>query len=305
MILAGHTMGTPEYSLPEALDLFARIGLEGAEVVWQTDYRCGLDPASDLAVLRETARRARDARVPIVALTPYDNLFNSLDLSERQRAVESFGRALAAAPVLDARWVRLYGGRFLQDDGRWKERWACLVDSLRVLGGRAERAGVTICVETHFNTMTDTAARAAALVREVGHPHVRVLYDQANLGFTSAEEWPTALRLLQGLIAYVHVKDFAFRDERRAFAAGDVTHVEEAARIVRSCVVGDGIVPWPEILSALRAGGYEGVLSLEYERRWHPQDLPPAETGMAVSGTRVREWTDAGTAPCLREEGSS
>jgi len=175
MILAGHTMGTPEYSLPEALEMFARIGLEGAEVVWQTDYRCGLDPASDLATLRETARRARDARVPIIALTPYDNLFNSLDSVERQRAVESFGRALAAAPVLEARWVRLYGGRFLQGDERWEERRARLVDSLRVLGGQAEESGVTICVETHFNTMTDTAERAAALVRDVGHPHVRVL----------------------------------------------------------------------------------------------------------------------------------
>ena len=305
MILAGHTMGTPEYSLPEALEMFARIGLEGAEVVWQTDYRCGLDPASDLATLRETARRARDARVPIIALTPYDNLFNSLDSVERQRAVESFGRALAAAPVLEARWVRLYGGRFLQGDERWEERRARLVDSLRVLGGQAEESGVTICVETHFNTMTDTAERAAALVRDVGHPHVRVLYDQANLGFTGAEEWPKALRLLQELIAYVHVKDFVFREERRAFAADDVTHVEEGARIVRSRVVGNGIVPWPEILSTLRAGGYDGVLSLEYERRWHPQDLPPAETGMAVSAARVREWMRAGTTRRLREEGSS
>ena len=34
MMLAGHTMGIPEHSLPEAFDLFARIGRAGAEVVW-------------------------------------------------------------------------------------------------------------------------------------------------------------------------------------------------------------------------------------------------------------------------------
>lgn len=293
MRLAGHTMGTPEYSLAEAFDLFARIGLAGAEVVWQADYRCGLDPASDPASLDATARQARDAGVEIAAVTPYDNLFNSLEAAEREGAVESFGRALAAAPVLGARWVRLYGGRFLPGDGRWEERWVRLIDSLRVLGDRAERAGVTICVETHFNTMADTAARAASLVREVAHRHVRVLYDQPNLGFIGAESWSEALALLRGLIAYVHVKDFAFTGDQRAFSASDVTHVEEEARIVRSCVVGDGIVPWPEILRGLRNSGYEGVLSFEYERRWHPQDLPPAAIGMAASAARVRAWLNA------------
>jgi len=292
MMLAGHTMGTPEHSLAEAFDLFARIGLAGAEVVWQADYRCGLDPASDPASLAAVARQARDAGVQIVAVTPYDNLFNSLDPAEREGAVESFGRALAAAPVLGARWVRLYGGRFLPGDGRWEERWARLVDSVSALGDRAERSGVTICVETHFNTMADTAARAAALVRQVGHRHVRVLYDQPNLGFMGAEAWSDALPLLRGLIAYVHVKDFAFKGDQRAFAASDVTHVEEEARIVRSCVVGDGVVPWPEILRALRDGGYDGVFSFEYERRWHPQDLPPASVGMAASAARVRAWLD-------------
>jgi len=297
MMLAGHTMGTPECSLAEAFDLFARIGLAGAEVVWQADYRCGLDPASDPAALAAAARQARDAGVQIVAMTPYENLFNSLDRAEREDAVASFGRALAAAPVLGARWVRLYGGRFLPGDGQREERWARLVDSVRALGDRAERVGVTICVETHFNTMADTAARAAALVREIAHPRVRVLYDQPNLGFIGAEPWSDALPLLQGLIAYVHVKDFAFKGERRAFAASDVTHVEEEARIVRSCVVGDGIVPWPQILRALRDGGYDGVLSFEYERRWHPQDLPPAEVGMGAAAARVRAWLDQAPQP--------
>lgn len=293
MILAGHTMGTPEYTVPQAIDLFARMGLDGAEVVWQEAYRSALDPASDEAALREVRRHAERAGVPIVALTPYEARFNDLDPAVRREAVDAYSRAIAAASVLDAGWLRLYGGRFVPGDGGWDEKWAHLVESLRELGDRAALAGPVICVENHFNTMADTAAHTAALVRAVDHPHVRVLYDQPNLGFVSAEPWDEALRLFDGLVAYVHVKDFVFTDPSRAFHASDVSHVEEQTRIVRSRVVGDGIVPWPEILAALRLAGYDGVLSLEYERRWHPDDLPPAEDGMALGAARLRQWLAA------------
>ncbi|MDR7401923.1 MAG: sugar phosphate isomerase/epimerase [Armatimonadota bacterium] len=290
MKLAGHTMGTPEYSVPEALDFFARLGLEGAEVIWQENYRCGIDPAASEATLRDLRRHASQAGISIVAITPYEARFNDLDPAVWRASIDAYTRALHGAAVLGARWVRLYGGRFLPGDGKWDERWARLVDSLCELGARAQRLGVVICVENHFNTMADTAARTAALVRAVDHPHVRVLYDQANLGFIGAEAWEDALERLAGLIAYVHVKDFVFTDTSRPFTARDVSHVEQEARIVRSCVVGDGIVPWPAILAGLRRMGYDGVLSLEYERRWHPDDLPPATEGMMRSTQRLRQW---------------
>lgn len=290
MTLVGHTMGTPEYRLPEALELFARLGLEGAEVVWQSGYASGIDPGASREDLRALGSAAGHAGVPIVALTPYEDRFNSLDGEDRRRALDAYTRALWASDVLGSRWIRLYGGRFLPGEGDRPAKWEALVDSLRILGERAERYGVTICVETHFNTMTDTARNAADLVRQVGHPSVRVLYDQANLGFIGAEEWREALRELAGTIAYVHVKDFEFTGAHRAFAARDVSHVEEESRIVRSRVVGDGILPWEDILRALRAAGYDGPLSLEYERRWHPQDLPPAAEGMAKAAERIRAW---------------
>jgi len=38
MRIAGHTMGTPELSLPEAVGLFASVGLDGIEIIWDDDY---------------------------------------------------------------------------------------------------------------------------------------------------------------------------------------------------------------------------------------------------------------------------
>lgn len=299
-MLIGHTMGTPEWSLPDALKLFSHLGLEGAEVIWQRGYACGLDPDIDASKLRDIALYARDLGVPVVALTPYEDRFNSLDDRTREDAISAYTRALAAAERLGCRWIRLYGGRYLTGEGQRDIRWNKLVESLRILGDRARDHGTIICVETHFNTMADTAENTASLIHAVDHAHVRVLYDQANLAFIGAEEWPQAMKRLSGLIAYVHVKDFVFTRTDRQFAASDVSHVEDEARIVRSRIVGEGILPWRDILRALDEIGYDGCLSLEYERRWHPQDLSPADEGMARSVERIRRWLKEFRSPSSR-----
>ena len=47
MRIAGHTLGTPEQTVPEALALFAGAGLDAAELIYQDGYRSGL-PLRDL-----------------------------------------------------------------------------------------------------------------------------------------------------------------------------------------------------------------------------------------------------------------
>ena len=40
--IAGHTMGTPEYTVLEAIELMHKIGANGIEIVVQNDYRSGI-----------------------------------------------------------------------------------------------------------------------------------------------------------------------------------------------------------------------------------------------------------------------
>jgi sugar phosphate isomerase/epimerase len=56
-----------------------------------------------------------------------------------------------------------------------------------------------------------------------------------------------------------------------------------------SRIIGDGCLPWAEILPELARVGYDGWLSLEYERRWYPEQLPPAEVGMRAGAERIRQ----------------
>jgi sugar phosphate isomerase/epimerase len=279
-------MGTPEIDLFEAIELFAKMNLDGIEIVVQEGYKCGFSPNADKQEILNIRDAVEKANLKVVCLTPYFSLFNSLDDKVRQQEIEGIKKLIGHAELLNAQYIRIYGGQFRADEsdpGQAKRRR--LVDSMRTLGDHALKANVTLAIENHFNTMTVTAKETAEIVAEINHPAVKILYDQANLAFVGAEEYSEAIPLQEDLIALVHAKDLVFREGKGPFRASSVSHVSEDERTVNSMIIGQGILPWPDILESLCKHGYDGWLSMEYERRWHPQDLPLAEEGM-LDGSR-------------------
>jgi L-ribulose-5-phosphate 3-epimerase len=287
MRLAGHTLGTPEQTVPEALALFAAAGLDAAEVIYQDGYRSGL-PLRDRRSAEQARRVSEDLGVPIVGMTPYTTGINALDEGEWRTAVDEFRGAIEIAQVVGADRLRVYAGSWHPGDQDHAAHWDRLVEALRTLAPESSAAGVRLCVENHFGTMTQSAAETARLVREVAHDAVRVLYDQANLTFAHDEPCDEALRIQGDLVGHVHVKDLVFTDPDAPFQASETARVAASERTVRSRVIGDGVVPWAAILSSLATLGYDDVLSLEYEYRWHPADLPEPAVGFARSAAVLR-----------------
>lgn len=287
MRLAGHTLGTPEHTVPEALALFAAAGLDAAEVIYQDGYRSGL-ALRDEAAARDARRAAEEHGVPIIGLTPYTTAINSLDEQEWGTAVEEFRGAIETAQIVGADRLRVYAGSWHPGDDDHAAHWDQLVAALSTLAPVAAEAGVRLCVENHFGTMTQSAADTARLVRQVDHAAVWVLYDQANLTFTHDEPYEQALAVQGDLVGHVHVKDLVFTDPDAPFQAAETARVAASERAVRSRVVGEGVVPWADILTALQDLGYDDVLSLEYEYRWHPADLPDPAVGFARSAQALR-----------------
>jgi sugar phosphate isomerase/epimerase len=287
MRIAGHTLGTPSQSVSEALRLFARAGLDAAEVIYQNDYLSGLG-VGDAAAAAEAARVAAGEGIPIIGLTPYTNAINATDEVTRRGAVDELRSAIDTAHTVGASRIRVYAGDWQPGRDEHQAHWAQLVRSLRELSGPAADAGVVLCVENHFGTMTQSARDTAALVREVDAASVRVLYDQANLTFAHDEDVDAAFALQGDLIGHVHVKDLVFTDPDAPFVSSETARVHAEERAVRSRVVGDGVVPWGQILGRLRGVGYDDVLSLEYEYRWHPQDLDEPEVGFRRGAEHVR-----------------
>jgi sugar phosphate isomerase/epimerase len=275
------------HTVPEALALFDAAGLDAAEVIYQDDYRSGL-PLRDRRSAEDARHASEELGVPIVGITPYTTGINALDDGQWRAALDEFRGALEIAQVVGADRLRVYAGSWHPGDQDHAAHWNQLVTALRTLAPEASDAGLHLCVENHFGTMTQSAAETARLVREVDHAAVRVLYDQANLTFTHDEPYEEALRIQGDLVGHVHVKDLVFTDPDAPFEASETARVAASERTVRSRVVGDGVVPWAGILSSLSALGYDDVLSLEYEYRWHPDDLPEPAVGFARSAAALR-----------------
>lgn len=280
MKIAGHTMGTPEYTVLEAIKLFHDIGIDGAEIVVQDGYRSGISAACLPEELEAVKRTAAENGIEISALTPYNSYFNDLNDELRRKEIDDICKVIDACQFLGAHYIRIYGGNLQAGDTEaLPERRQRLVEAMRFLGDKAAEKDVTLVIENHFNTMCVSARESVDMIREINHPNVRILYDQANLSFTGKEDYQEAIAVQQDYVAYMHVKDLVFK-EGVAFTSDEVSHPDESKRNVYTRIVGEGVVPWPEILRSVRERGYDGWLSMEYERRWHPDDIPDASIGM-------------------------
>lgn len=288
MKIAGHTMGTPEYTVTEAIKLFHDIGIDGAEIVVQNGYHSGISTACTREELDEIKACAAENNIEICCLTPYNSFFNDLDDAKRKSEIQDIETVIRACEYLGARFIRIYGGNLIAGDTyRLPERRARLVDSMRYLGEKAAAKNVTLVIENHFNTMCVSAKDSYSVIKEINHPNVKILYDQANLSFTGNEDYEEAIAIQQDEVAYMHVKDLVFK-EGVSFTSDQVSHPEESKRNVYTRIVGEGVIAWPEILKLVKLHGYDGWLSMEYERRWHPDDIPDASIGMKKSADYIR-----------------
>lgn len=289
MKIAGHTLGTPGMTVPESLRLFHEAGLDAAEIIWQDDYSAAIPESDSKALVREIKRLASSLGLEIAGLTPYMSGYNSLNDAERERDLDRLSRCIDVAAELNCRHIRVYAGSYLPGDRQRDEKWMHLVESMQRAGEKAQQSGVILCVENHFNTMTVTAAETVALMKAVSSPGVGILYDQANLTFTHNEPYEEAIPMQAEWIRYVHVKDLIFIDLDKTFTADAVERVKAEDRVIRSRMVGEGVLDWPSILQQLKHHGYDGCFSLEYEYRWHPQDLPEPRVGFKRSAETLKK----------------
>jgi L-ribulose-5-phosphate 3-epimerase len=259
--LAGNTIATPDLNAFEALTFFRELDLEGVDFL--CDDRSGVSIEMDGSARRELRDAIDASGLEAGCLRQYMRELHRAD-ALRQAHIDGLKRHIDLAVDLGYGAVRLFAGREVPD-ADWESHWRRLVDGIVEAGLHAASAGVVISIENHHGTMTDSAARTMRAVTEAGLASVGVGYDQANLTGLGQEPWTVALPLQAEHIVAVDVKDIDFNGPGGA---------------KRCRPLGDGIVPWAEIVPALLATGYDGLLSLEYERKWHPEDLPEARIGL-------------------------
>ena len=210
------------------------------------------EPIDPAAVDGTTRRILARTQVPLVSLD------TSIELAR------PFARELGAALELAAEWgvptVRVFGG----SAGALDDIASRLDQAL----GRAEELGITVALETH--DAFASAALVADLLHRVESPSFAALWD-VHHPHRVGESPEDVVRMLGSRIRLVHLKDARRRGEDWQLVA-----------------LGEGEVPVRESLAALDAAGYDGWLTVEWEKRWHPELAEPEDALPRELETLVR-----------------
>lgn len=242
MKLAVSTLGLPGASLASAVSVAADAGCDGLELRLHPDT--GVHLAMNFAEIA-------GARALITA--------------KKLRVLALAGYAKVAAPGPDAPVVReLIAGLRLA--------LALGASGLRVFPGGADAPGAVrrirsalrdapggtrILVETH--DWMPTGADVARLLDAVALPaRTGAIWDLLH-PWRHGEPPASTLSALGEWLDYVQIKD--------AVSASDTTPVP----------LGSGSVPLTEARALLRERGYDGWVSLEWERTWYPEVAPVEE----------------------------
>ncbi|KJJ95824.1 hypothetical protein UB44_21635 [Burkholderiaceae bacterium 26] len=219
-------------------------------------------------------------------------------LASRYRTPEAFGAAVAAMP---ARVTSLGTSMQLANNSEqsraeflayvgWAE--ACGAETLRVFDGgmaadsseieaavstwrwwqslkSAHGWNVDVVIETH-----DAFAVEANLLRLLDAiPDCKLLWDAHHTWRKGQSEPTRTWELVRDRVQHIHIKDSV---ADAACAAG-----------YRYVLPGDGALPMKDLLAALYRDSYAGILSLEWERHWHPE-LPTLE--QALDAADLHGW---------------
>lgn len=270
MRLAYSTLACPGWTLERCAEAAIEYGYEGLELRLLDGelLRADLDAAGRRRVL-EVCQAAG------LAIAAVDSGVQVALLDPAARAAElATGLAfLELAAGWEAPLVRVFGGPFAGlPAGKSETEWlAAAAETLAALAERGSQLGVGVALETHDRF--SSSLPVGRVLEAVPDPAAGVLWDTLHpcrVGETPAE---TLDRLGERLL-HVHVKDGRPRPE-----GGEIWDLR---------LLGEGAVPMPGILGALAARGYDGWLSVEWERFWHPALASP-EVALPQHAARLRE----------------
>jgi len=183
--------------------------------------------------------------------------FNRSNMDEWKAEVETTKKWVAFSAGLKAPVSRIFGGNLSfeerQNPSARSAAWQRMIDGVAAVTREAEKFGLVLALENHGG-LPCTAQEQIDAIRTINSPCLRATIDVGNY-MSGGEEGHEATARVVPYCAYVHAKDFKkVPDSDKPWGWG-----------TQSCAVGDGDVNLPACIDALKKGGYQGFVALEYE----------------------------------------
>ena len=190
--------------------------------------------------------------------------FVSADLHREEE--ERLKREAEVAALLGAPRMRhdSTGGRDANDNPvTVEEALPIVAEGYRRVTEFAAGLGVHTMIENHGYFFQD-ACRVKKLIETVNHPNFGWLMDMGN--FMCADEKPVeSVKIAAPMAVHAHAKDFFHKEKGEYVPNGQGWFGTRGGNALRGTIIGHGAVNVPECLKTLRAAGYDGWLSVEFE----------------------------------------
>jgi sugar phosphate isomerase/epimerase len=193
-------------------------GLRGIE--WGGDVHV---PHGDLGTARHVRELTEQAGLEVAAYGSYYRVGQS------ESDGLPFERVLETALELGAPTIRVWPGTAASDATDDETRWK-IVHELRRIADLAARAGLTVALEYHAGTLTDTDDSASQLLVEVDHGNLYTLWQPHN-GIDPAINL-AGLEQVKTRVSNLHVFHWgATNRDRRPLAEGEAVWTKYLAAI--------------------------------------------------------------------------
>lgn len=255
MKLAFSTLGCPNWSLNQITETASMLGYTAVELR-AIDGQLDLLSRPELmpGELGNTRRLLADRDISICCVDT-SCAFHSTDRNERQVQVDVAVKHAELAAALGAPLIRVFPDKVQPGATRTDTR-DNIAASLREVAEQLPKE-VRVGLETHGDFAK--AESAAEIVRIADHPAVSLIWDVAN-SVAVADYIQEAALVVRPYLAHVHLRD---------------AHPVEGAEHWLPVLAGRGVVSFSDALKALEQINYDGYISFEWEKYWHPEIEEP------------------------------
>ncbi|MFC4403381.1 sugar phosphate isomerase/epimerase family protein [Gracilibacillus xinjiangensis] len=236
-----------EKAVEEVIELAVQAGLESIE--WGGDIHV---PAGDLENARKVAELTRFHGLQVSSYGSYYKAGES----------ENFDEVVKTAEALGASGIRIWPGNKGSKDADKKYR-ELVVNDIRRISELAKKVNISIHIEYHGGTLTDTKESARMLMNDIFDDNVWLYWQPSN--DVSFEERLASIEAVQEWISNVHIFHWESWDHRYALA--------------------DGKRYWLAYLSKIMSDGNQRHILIEFVREDSIEQFKQ-------DARQLREWRD-------------
>jgi len=166
------------------------------------------------------------------------------DRHYRQIRIDHTMRALTLARELGAATISTEPGGPLPPGESWKTALNLFVESLKPVVEHAEKEGIVLLIEPEPGLLIEKSEQFLELIKHFDSPAIGLNFDIGHF-YCVGEDPAAAIGRLAGFIRHFHLEDIA------------------ATRVHHHLIPGEGAIDFASTLSAIRAIGYSGWLTVE------------------------------------------